>query len=195
MNRRSGLIVLGGTLSGLSMQRCARAHGDVGPVSPPVALPDVAVTDQLGKRWRLRDGLMGHLTVVQTIFTGCSSICPVQGALFVQAQLRLAAKATRVPVKWLSISIDALGDTPPLLRQWLQRIGPAHPAWAAVVPPPEAVEGLVRGLNGTVGVATAGLDDHSDKVYLVDAQARLCWRTGSLPAVDELVRLVSHLAA
>lgn len=170
------------------------AHAAPGPVSPPLPAPDLAFIDHLGRPQDLRRWLSGQVTVVQTIFTGCSSVCPIQGALFAVAQRQLARQAPRQLVRWLSISIDPLGDTPDLLRAWLQRMGPRSDNWVAGLPKLADVDRLRRSLDGANAAQATTLDEHSDKVYFFDAQAHLRWRTGSLPTVDEIVRVVSHLA-
>lgn len=194
MNRRQGLHLLAAGGAGLLWSRRARAHGGPGPVEPPLDAPDLPLVDQHGRAQRLRPWMSGQVTLVQTIFTGCSSVCPVQGALFAALQQRLAARPPRQPVRLLSISIDALGDTPAALQAWLVRMQ-ARPGWDAALPQPQGVDALRRALDAGPGVNAADLDAHSDKVYLFDAQARLRWRSTPLPPAADLLRAALHFAA
>jgi protein SCO1 len=195
LTRRRCLAVLAAWLGS------AHAGDGMGPVDPPTAAPDVKLTDHLGRARALREMLSGRVSVVQTMFTGCASVCPIQGAVFAQVQRRLATLATRQPVQLLSLSIDPLGDSPAALKAWLTRLQ-AQPTWLAAVPSMPELAILQRGLNGRADERTNGktdgrnnsIDDHSDRLYFFDAQARLRWRSGALPGVDEVLRVASHLA-
>jgi protein SCO1 len=171
-----------------------RAHDTIGPVNPPLAAPDLRLTDHLGQARSLRDWLAGRVSVVQTMFTGCTTVCPIQGALFAQVQSRLATAAARQRVQLLSLSIDPLADTPQALHAWLRRLQ-AGGHWAAGVPPVAEVDTLQRALDGAAARLRRGADDHSDKVYFFDAQSQLRWRSTSLPTVDEVMRVLARLAA
>ncbi|MGF6931380.1 hypothetical protein OKW41_000519 [Paraburkholderia sp. UCT70] len=96
-------------------------HGNMGPVRPPVRLTDVSVVDQTGTTRTLEALLREGITAVQTIYTGCGSVCPLQGALFSAVQDRMLQARTRYPIRLLSIGIDPFGDVPSALRAWLLR--------------------------------------------------------------------------
>ncbi|MGK6309802.1 SCO family protein [Variovorax sp. DT-64] len=66
------------------------------------------------------------------MFTGCSTVCPIQGALFAALQAAMAAEHSPT-LRLLSLSIDPLADDPAALSAWLRRFG-AGPAWSAAVP-------------------------------------------------------------
>lgn len=189
MKRRQALLALAATLAGQAVQ----AHDEIGPVEPASPAIDLELVGHDGRPKRLRTLLEGNVTLVQTIFTGCSSVCPVQGALFAEIQRRVLAKAPRMPVRLLSVSIDALGDTPQSLARWLGRMEARQPAWGAAVPRTDDVAALLAWLDGAPTPATTG--DHSQRVYFVDERARLRWRTGPLPSAHEVERVLRHLAA
>jgi hypothetical protein len=93
------------------------------------------------------------------------------------------------PFRLLSISIDVLGDTPPLLAAWLARFG-HHPAWDAAVAEIAEVDRLaafVKGAAGKPGVHTA-------QVFLFDREGRLCHRTGDAPPIAEVEALLRSVA-
>ncbi|HET9646433.1 MAG TPA: SCO family protein [Burkholderiaceae bacterium] len=188
MRRRAFLGALGATVIG-----SAGAHDTMGPVDPPVAAPDLMLVDHLGQPRRLPSWLRGHTTLVQLIFTGCSSVCPIQGALFAEVQRRIEAQPSPGSVHLLSISIDTQGDTPQALAQWLGRMGARQPDWSAAVPSSTALEALQASLRGRASSAN-GLDAHSESVFFFDEQARLRWRSSALPTVDEVMRVLRNMA-
>ncbi|HET9643434.1 MAG TPA: SCO family protein [Burkholderiaceae bacterium] len=166
----------------------------MGPVDPPVPAPDLVLVNHSGQPLRLRTWLQGRVTLVQTIFTGCTSVCPIQGALFAEVQRHVAAQPRLHAVQLLSISIDALGDTPASLARWLEKMGARQPGWVAALPRPADVEPLQSRLRGGVAI-DKGLDSHSESVYVFDEKALLRWRTFSLPTANEVMRVVAHFAA
>jgi protein SCO1/2 len=135
--------------------------------------------------------MAGKNTAVQLMFAGCSSICPVQGAIFaaVQAELGPAADPT---LQLLSLSVDALGDDAAALAFWLRRFA-AGPGWRAAALEPGDLAAFQALLDASAS-ASAG---HSTAVYFFDASASLVWRTNDLPGAREVaatLRLVHLLA-
>lgn len=65
-------------------------------------------------------------TVVNFIFTSCTTICPIMSATFMQAQKQLGVEAERI--RWISVSVDPEYDTPERLRAYAQRFD-AGPNW------------------------------------------------------------------
>lgn len=100
-------------------------HVQMGVVNPPVQLDDAWLIDQTGKKQRLNDLLSQHVTALQTIYTGCSSVCPLQGALFTAVQDRLPHIRANHPVQLLSVGIDPLSDSPAVSNQCIALLGPA----------------------------------------------------------------------
>lgn len=192
MTRRKVLSAMGALAGPTLLPRAARAHEGPGPVDPPLPAPDLGLRDQQGRARRLRGWIEGRVTLVQTIYTGCSSVCPLQGALFAEVQRRVLAQPPRQPVQLLSISIDALGDSPESLARWLATMGAQAAGWSAAVPRPADVEPLQAALGGLR--AAGGPDAHSEQVWFFDAQARLRWRSVPLPALGEVMRVLHHLA-
>jgi protein SCO1/2 len=122
------------------------------------------------------------------MFTGCSTVCPIQGALF--AALQADLRAERDPAaRLLSLSIDPLADDPAALGAWLRRFG-AGPAWSAAAPAPAALEPMLSLFRG--GVAAG--DRHTGQVYVFDRQARLVWRTSELPPAAEVLAALGRVA-
>ena len=182
-----GLLGSLGAALPLAMPRPLRAAMGAGVdwrLSPPVAAPDVGIVDLHGQRRPLVSYLAGQVTAVQLMFTGCSSVCPLQGALFAA----LAQAVDDGSVRLLSISIDALGDSPQSLQAWLGRFG-RHRSWSGGIADAADVDRLSAFLRGhAVRPGT-----HSRQVFVFDRAARLAYRTEDDPAGLELARLLQEL--
>lgn len=79
--------------------------------------PDVALVREDGARVSLLKELDdGRPVVMNFIYTGCTTICPLSSQVFSQLQMALGAERDRVHL--VSISIDPEQDTPPRLRAY-----------------------------------------------------------------------------
>lgn len=159
----------------------ALAHGTLGPVTPARPVPAGLSVLYRGRRVPLRALLLGKTSAVQLMFAGCSSICPMQGAVFaaVQQAMRPGAGPT---LQLLSLSVDARGDDAAALALWLKRFA-AQPGWRAAALDEPALATL-QVLFGTAAADAAG---HSTAVYFFDANASLVWRTNDLPGAREVI--------
>ena len=166
-------------------------HGTSGLITPPVRLEDTLLVDQTGTERSLNSMLLDGVTAVQTIYTGCSSVCPLQGALFSAVQQRLQQTRGRYPVRLLSIGIDPLSDSPSALHEWLKRFQ-AGPAWTAATPTLRDVDGMRMALAGS-RLPLGNIADHATQIYCFDASARLRWRSADLPRVDEICNALGAL--
>ncbi len=157
-----------------------------GLVLPRLPAPKLLLTHVSGQSISLSAQLRGKVTAVQLMFTGCSSTCPIQGAVF-------AAVAQGVKVadaQLLSLTVDPLGDSPQALRSWLGRFG-QYRFWTAAVPRVQDLDVLAEFLRGVP--LHAGT--HSSQVFLFDRQARLAFRTVDLPSAEHVAELLAQLAA
>lgn len=187
---RRRLLVAGVLALTAGRHGASHAHESAGPVVPREAAPaGLRVNTVHGKPALLRDLLKGHVTAVQLMFTGCSATCPIQGAIFADAQARLTT--TDKHLRLLSISIDPLSDDAPALARWLARFGAQPARWSAAAPAVQDVDPLLDFLRGRA----TGADRHTAQAYLFDRQARLAFRTVDMPPGVELVRLMQALSA
>jgi protein SCO1/2 len=159
-------------------------HG--GRVDPPLPLPDIALELADGTRSGLRRLLGGKLTAVHVMFTGCSTICPIQGMVFQRLQELLPAR-THPEVQLLSLSISPMEDTPQSLRAWLARYQ-LQPGWIAASPDPVALDTVQDLFGGGRG----GLADHATEVSIVNRRAELVWRTYELPSPESLADILGR---
>ncbi len=160
------------------------SHFPFGPVVPTRAIPAWPVITHEGRRTDLGSLLQGRTSALQLMFTGCSATCPIQGALFAEAQRRLPASAGRLQL--VSISIDPLADTPASLARWLRGFA-ALPGWVAAVPQAGDLDGIFDVLGSGGESRPGGTDRHTGQVYIVDSRCRLTYRTPSMPAVGQIV--------
>lgn len=157
-------------------------HG--GRVTPPVPVPDVPVRTADGRATRLRALLNGRVTALQLFFTGCSSTCPIQGAVFQRVQGLLGPRG-HPDVQLLSLSVSPLEDTPARMRAWLARFD-ARPGWIAAAPELKDVDVL----QALFGGGLTGLDNHSTQVQIVDRAGALIWRTYELPSAESVADIL-----
>lgn len=181
MNRRRCIATATGLALGLRLGHASAAM-DVGPLRPRREAPDIRLLRHDGRTLTLPVQLRGGFTVVQLVFTGCSAICPMQGALFAALQGVLATQADAHDVRLLSLSIDPLGDDPKALSAWLQRFG-AGAQWSAAAPLPQDLD---RMLDGVGQRGTSVGDRHTGQWSVFDRDGQLAWRTSELPPVREV---------
>ena len=83
-------------------------------------LPNLAVVDQDGNRYRFYDDLIkGRKVVVNFIFTSCSAICPLTMARMAQLYEKLGDIAGS-DVRFYSITVDPEHDDPDALKRYAQ---------------------------------------------------------------------------
>lgn len=165
----------------------ARAHGELGPVTPPRALPSLQLTLHDGRRLPLPGLLAGRITALQLMFTGCSAICPIQGAVFAALQPQVLGAVPGAQL--LSLSIDPLNDDARALAAWRQRLG-AQPGWVAAAPPLPHAEVMLD----VLAARTRGSDRHSAQVVLLDRQGRLAFRCAEFAAPRDIARAMGELS-
>lgn len=187
ISRRSclGAIAAAGTWSA-GAQATIASPPPTGWVRPRLAPPAMALTASDGKPRSLPGLLAGKVTAVQLMFAGCSTSCPIQGALFAELASRLPPNS---PFQLLSISVDALSDSPAALADWLGRFGRPG-AWTAAVPSVAEVDRVASYLRGVPAAAGS----HTAQVFVADRSGQLCYRTGDAPDIAFLTALLAHVA-
>jgi protein SCO1 len=179
-----GAVLLGALGSDARAVAATLAPG--GLVLPRLAAPHMPLTDVSGRAITLSAQLRGKVTAMQLMFAGCSSTCPIQGAVFAA----VAQKVKAPDVQLLSLTVDPLGDSPQALRDWLGRFGP-YRFWTAGLPRVQDVDALAEFLRGV----PPNPGTHSSRVFLFDRQARLAFRTVELPSAHHVAELLAQLAA
>ncbi len=168
--------------------RAALVAADHGRVDPPVPIPDVTVRRAGdGAAAGLAGLLRGRATALHLMYTGCSSVCPIQGAIFERVQDLLPDLNTR-GIQLMSLSIDPLGDTPRAMRAWLERFA-AREGWIAVAPQPDDLDRLLD----LFGQGRNALEAHATQVNIIDRRADLVFRTPELPSADAIANILRRV--
>jgi len=167
------------------------SHFPFGPVVPSRPILAWPVVTHEGRATDLAQLVRGRVSAVQLMFTGCSSTCPIQGALFAEAQHEW--HGVDAAVQWISISIDPLSDTPAALKAWLRKFE-AAPGWLAVRPRPDDVAQILELLGSGGESRPQGPDPHTGQVFIVDRRGNMVFRTPSLPPVDQIITALKAAA-
>jgi protein SCO1/2 len=158
--------------------------------SPPLPVfgdvPAFHLVDQRGEPYGTV-AMLGHVTVVDFVFTRCTSSCPRLTARMAELQGRLAS--ARSDVHLVSFSVDPENDTPAVLARYA---GAAHadPArWTFVTGPVDDVSAaVVRGFKVSAAKFATGANDydvtHGDWFVLVDAKGKLRGYYSTVEASD-----------
>ncbi|MBE7520633.1 MAG: SCO family protein [Thermoflexaceae bacterium] len=147
------------TLSGSSEFRGVRQL-------PPLALPDVTLTDTSGQKYRLRDHTAGKVTLLYLGYTNCPDVCPTHMAQIARA-LKAVSPETAAQVLVVFITTDPDRDTPAVLREWLDRFGSS---FVGLTGTKDQLDGVQTSLNANPAakIPTEGGGysvDHSAYVY------------------------------
>ena len=149
-------------------------------------VPDVTLRNADGKAVALRSMLDdGEPTMLNFIYTSCTSLCPAMSGVFSQVQARLGKQ-----VHLVSISIDPEYDTPARLKAYASRFN-ASPQWTL----------LTGRLEDSVAVQRAFASYRGDKMdhvaatFMRSAPGEPWLRIDGLASADELVQEYRHLAA
>lgn len=166
-------------------------HFPFGPVLPVRPLPAWPIKTHLGQATHLAALCKGHVTAIQLVYTSCSAICPIQGALFAQAQ-KLAVGKLSARSQFLSLSIDPLSDTPQALARWIKAYQPAA-GWLAAAPSVNDVQAMQLLLSKGGEPKGDTLDAHPGQVYFVNRKGELVYRSPSLPTPEQIVAIMADI--
>jgi protein SCO1 len=112
-----------------------------------LTIPDVEVLDQHGNRLHFYTDLVkGKTVAINTIFTTCTTICPMMGADFAQLSKLLAAESPG-KLNLISISIDPRTDTPARLDEWSRKFGNPGREWILLTGSKANVDRLLKALQ------------------------------------------------
>ena len=143
----------------------ALAQKDVksGPVQ--VRLLDTPLLDQDGKKMRFASEAVGDkVVVIDTIFTTCTLICPILGAIFADLQDQLGDRLGR-EVRLLSITVDPQTDIPPRLKKYAGQ-WEAKPGWTFLTGGKKDVDHVLEGL----GLYAADFTEHPSAFLVGDGR-------------------------
>jgi protein SCO1/2 len=142
------------------------ALADIGPA------PEVALTDQAGKPFRLSSA-RGKAVLVSFVYTTCNGVCPATTHSLYRAQQALKeAGLWGARVEFVSISLDPVRDTPEVLAGYA-RVYDADPAaWHFLTGAPAVVARVVNAWGMWARFGPSGTLDHPSRIFLVDPKGR-----------------------
>jgi protein SCO1/2 len=163
-------------------------------------VPAFALSDERGQVFT-EDGLRGHPTIVNFVFTRCDTICPVISLKMERLQDRLSDRRAEA-IKLVSISVDPGHDTPARLAPYAERFHARPDKWRFLTGEPERVRALVEGpfMNSMMseGLTPSGAPAISHNGYFVLVDANLVIRgvydSSDVQKLDELMRHARFLA-
>ncbi len=105
-----------------------------------IAVPNLKMTDQDGRRVKLYDLMKDKLVVLNFFYTTCQGPCPTTGLWLSKLQESLGERLGK-DVVIISISLDPTVDTPARIKQWAGR-WKRKPGWTLLTSTDKAVDRL-----------------------------------------------------
>lgn len=172
------------------MQRDAPVSHDGPSVA---ALPEVKdpappfrLVDQNGDSLSL-DALRGRVLVLDFIYTNCPGPCPMLTSLHVKTQ-RALDPSLRDRVRFVSITMDPVRDTPAALRAYADERGVDTANWSLLTGAPADVEAVVA----AYGIGTIREQDgtiaHMVVTFLIDGTGNIVKRDVGLEGSPKALR-------
>lgn len=129
-----------------------------------ITVPDLAMTDQGGRKVRLYSDIMsGKLVILNFFYTTCKGVCPTTGVWLSKLQDQIGERLGK-DVAIVSISLDPEVDTPERIGQWAARWR-RRPGWTLLTSKDEAARKLADAfLAGGLG------GGHSPVVFVGDGR-------------------------
>ncbi len=164
------------------------------------AVPAFALTDERGLAFT-EEGLRGHPTIVNFVFTRCDTICPVISMKMEKLQERLSDRRAE-DIKLVSITVDPKHDTPTRLAAYGEQFHARNDKWRFLTGDPEKVRALVEGpfMNSMMseGLTPTGAPAISHNGYFVLVDANLMIRgvydSNDIKKLDQLMHHARFLA-
>lgn len=169
-------------------------------VLPRIMLaPGFTLIDQDGATFASED-LRGQIALYSITYSGCLAPCPPSTELMRSVQSELAALDLKVPVKLVTVSVDAERDTPEALRAFGRRLGADFSRWSFLTGDEDTVRRVVGGLFGMYyNRQPDGAFTLDTRMWLVDGwgivRAEYSTRLPGLSRVMRDIRLVADEAA
>lgn len=160
---------LAAVLAGVLLSACAP-----GPAGP---MPSFALVDQSGTTVK-SESLRGRVLVVSFVFTTCVEACPLITVQLVRAQARVRTEQLDGRVRFVSITLDPVTDTPDVLRRYAAAYGIDLTSWQFLTGDAGDVNRVIRafGLTPVAGDRIV----HGSLVVLVDREGRIAERRTDL---------------
>jgi protein SCO1 len=151
-----------------------------------ISIPDVELLDQDGRKVHFYSDLVkGKIVAINFIFTTCTTICPPMGAIFARVQKEMGNR----DVRFISISVDPVADTPERLKAWGAKFE-AGPGWTFVTGEKQKINQLLQAL----AAATARPGDHSPTIIIGNDAMGQWTRAYGLARPSQIVQIIEEAA-
>lgn len=167
-------------------------HERVLEIQPPREIQDFELTDQNGDLFRISQ-LRGDVVLVFFGFTNCPDVCPTTMARFKMLMETGGVDTSRVSV--VLISVDGERDTPPAMKDYLQRYSSE---FIGLTGEPSKVTGIAKSFRASFFKGAVNQDDgdysigHSPQSFVIDSTGRLRAELHS-PGIDAMAGIVNAL--
>ncbi len=133
-------------------------------------VPDVRLRDQLGRPFSF-GAAHGRVSIVSFVYTTCGdpALCPLIAAKFAYLQRRIDPQTIRL----VTITLDPLHDTPPVLRAFGARYAADPSRWSLVSGDAARVDEVVARFGIVGGRVRPGVIAHGEAAIVVDARGRV----------------------
>jgi protein SCO1/2 len=150
---------------------------------------DTVLVDQNGRSHRFYSDLIaGRIVIMNIIFTGCRSSCPIIMGRLVELQDLLGPKRSDVSI--LSISVDPVLDTPQTLHAYADSLQ-AKDGWYFLTGEKAAVDTVL----GRLGNGSSTPEDHND-VIVVGNDASGTWiKLTAIATTEDIARAITEVAS
>lgn len=160
------------------------------PSKVSIALPDTVLTDQDGHKQKFKsEAIADRLVAINFIYTSCTTVCPVQSAIFADVQKRLGDRVGK-DVVMISVTVDPVRDTPPVLKRFASSYH-AGPGWRFLTGSAQKVEEVLKAFD----VYIANFDDHPATIVVGDPRSGEWVRYFGFPASTQIVNRLDRLQA
>lgn len=154
-----------------------------------LAIPDVEVLDQDGRRVRFYSDLIKNkVVVISFFFTSCTLMCPMQGRTLAKLRAGLAGRLGR-DVFFVSVSRDPEDDSPERLRRWGAANG-VGPGWALVTGEMGTMTNLLRDFTGE----GPGRETHAPTFLIGNDRAGVWTEAEGFSSPEALIKVIDRVA-
>jgi len=151
-------VSLGGLALAGSLALVARAIRPRAPLPVYGTVPPFHLVDEHGAPYTT-ESMLGHVAVVDFVFTRCSASCPRLTARMSELQARLARD--RSDVRLVSFSVDPENDTPAVLAAYAARAHADPARWSFVTGGADDVtRAVVLGFKVSAAKVDHGANDY-----------------------------------
>lgn len=156
-----------------------------------ITLPNVSLVNEQGTDIALFGELIKNkIVVMNTIFTTCTTVCPLMGYQFSRLQKVLQTQFSKDEIVenivLLSISIDPGVDTPQRLASWKAKFD-GDPGWTLLTGSQANVNKLLK----AAGLFAADPEEHTPMTLIGDAEKNNWVRVSGLGTSQQLLQLVN----